>query len=72
MPDGDGRPSITVDRQLCTGSGVCIVFAPATFGHDDETKAIVLDPVGDPVGDLRAAAEGCPTGAIQLTDQEGA
>jgi len=54
------------------GSGVCIAFAPATFAHDADTKAVVLDPAGDPVTDIRAAAEGCPTGAIVLVDQEGA
>ena len=28
------------------GSGMCIVYAPDTFAHDDETKAIVVDPDG--------------------------
>ena len=54
------------------GSGVCIACAPATFAHDDETKAVVRDPAGDLVADIRAAAEGCPTGAIVLADHEGA
>ena len=31
------------------GSGMCIVYAPNTFAHDDETKAIVVDPDGDPI-----------------------
>ena len=31
------------------GSGMCIVYAPATFAHDDETKAMVVDPAGDPI-----------------------
>jgi ferredoxin len=70
--DTDGRPWITVDRALCMGSGVCIAFAPATFAHDAVTKAVILAPDGDPVGDVRAAAEGCPTGAIVLVDQGGA
>ncbi len=54
------------------GSGVCIAFAPGTFAHDGATKAVVLDPGGDPEADVRAAAEGCPTGAISLVDEEGA
>ena len=53
------------------GSGVCIAFAPGTFAHDDETKAVVRDLAGDLVADVRAAAEGCPTGAIVPTDHEG-
>lgn len=72
MAEGDGRTSVTVNQELCTGSGVCIAFAPATFAHDAETKAVVVDPAGDPVADIRAAAEGCPTGAIVLVDREGA
>lgn len=71
MPEPVRHPSITVDRELCSGSGICIVFAPATFGHDAETKAVVIDPHGDSIEDLVAAAEGCPTGAIVLVDQEG-
>jgi ferredoxin len=63
---------VSVDRELCMGSGVCIAFAPGTFAHDAETKAIVLDPTGDPAADIEAAAEGCPTGAITLANEEGA
>ena len=33
--------SVEVDRDLCMGSGVCIAYAPATFAHDAETKAVV-------------------------------
>jgi ferredoxin len=54
------------------GSGVCIAFAPATFAHDAETKAVVLDPAGDARADIEAAAVGCPTAAIVLAHQEGA
>jgi ferredoxin len=54
------------------GSGVCVAFAPATFAHDAETKSVVLDPAGDAVADIEAAAEGCPTGAIVLADLQGA
>jgi ferredoxin len=68
-----GRPVISVDRDRCMGSGMCIVFAPATFAHDDEAKAVVVDAGGDPAESVRAAVEGCPTGALQLvSDEEGA
>ncbi len=71
MSEG-GALSVAVDRDLCMGSGVCIAFAPATFAHDAETKAVVLDSFGDREADIRAAAEGCPTGAIVLVENEGA
>ena len=72
MIGSGGQLSVTVDRDLCTGSGVCIAYAPATFAHDADTKAIVLYPLGDRVTDIRAAAEACPTGAIVVDDREGA
>jgi ferredoxin len=69
--DGGGGISVSVDREMCMGTGVCIAFAPRTFAHDSETKAIVLDPAGDTKADIEAAAEGCPTGAIMLANEEG-
>ncbi len=38
-----------------------------TFAHDDETKAIVVDPIGDAIDTIRIAVEACPTGALSLT-----
>jgi ferredoxin len=72
MPDdmaGD-VPTIVVDRELCMGSGMCIVYAPLTFAHDDETKAIVVDPDGDPIESIRNAVQACPTSAIRLVDED--
>ena len=65
-------PEIKVDRDLCMGSGMCIVYAPGTFAHDDETKAVVVDPAGDPIESIRNAVQACPTSAISLTDDQGA
>jgi ferredoxin len=70
VPDAAGGLSIEVDRELCTGSGVCIAYAPATFAHDAETKAVVVDPSGDAPSEIRSAAEGCPTGAITVKQKE--
>jgi ferredoxin len=54
------------------GSGVCIMYAASTFAHDNETKAIVVDPTGDPVESILTAVEGCPTGALSVrTEEEG-
>ena len=63
MPD-----RIVVDRELCMGSGMCIVYAANTFAHDDETKAIVVDPTGDSIEAIRIAVEACPTSAIRIVD----
>jgi ferredoxin len=61
-------PIIAVDRELCMGSGMCIIYAPGTFEHDDETKAVVVDPNGDPIESIRNAVQACPTSAITLTE----
>jgi len=58
--------SVVVDRELCVGSGMCVVYAPATFTHDEQAKAVVLDPPGDPVEAIGTAVEACPTGALRL------
>ena len=69
MPE-DRRPSgIAVDRALCMGSGMCIMYAANTFAHDDETKAVVVDIYGDSIDALQNAVEACPTGAVTLVYQ---
>jgi ferredoxin len=72
MPDANAarqEAGIVVDRELCMGSGMCIVYAPGTFAHDDETKAIVVDPEGDPIASIRNAVQACPTSAITLVTE---
>ena len=48
------------------GSGLCVVYAPNTFGQDEATKAVVRDPSGDPPESVRIAVDACPTGALSL------
>jgi ferredoxin len=66
MPEDGAAPTIVIDRELCMGSGMCIVYAPNTFAHDDETKAVVVDPAGDSIDAVMNAVQACPTSAIQL------
>lgn len=64
---------VVVDRTMCLGSGMCLVYAPGTFVHDEETKAVVRDPAGDPADAIETAVEACPTGALSIVpDQDGA
>jgi len=53
------------------GSGTCIMYAPGTFTHDGDTKAVVIAVNGDPVESIRTAVEACPTGALTLSNAEG-
>jgi ferredoxin len=47
---------------------MCIMYAPGTFAQDEQTKAVVTDPDGDPVESIRIAVEACPTGALRIID----
>ncbi len=62
---------VAIDRDACMGSGMCVVYAPASFEHDDETKAIFLQPPGDSLDAVRTAIEACPTGALTLIVDDG-
>ena len=66
-----GTDLFTVDRELCIGSGMCIVYAPETFAHDEQTKVIVVDPTGDSEESIRTAVEACPTRALSLAGEKG-
>jgi ferredoxin len=57
---------IEIDRSICMGSGVCVVYAPETFDIDEETKSVVQDPEGNPFAQIEAAVAGCPTGALKI------
>jgi ferredoxin len=61
------RPHITVDRDICMGSGMCCMYAPNTFDIDDETRSFVKNAHGDPIDMIRTAVEACPTGALTLS-----
>ncbi len=62
--------TIVVDRELCLGTGMCIVYAPATFAHDADTKSVVLEPPGDSIEKIRTAIEACPMAALSLVPTE--
>ena len=63
--------SVVIDRELCMGSGLCITYAPGTFEHDEEARAVLRTSTTDALDEVRSAVEACPTGAIQLITQEG-
>jgi ferredoxin len=47
------------------------MYAPGTFAHDEEAKAIVVDPEGDPAEAIQIAVEACPVSALSLVPREG-
>jgi ferredoxin len=60
---------ISVDRDICVGSGTCVFTEPAVFRQNDEDGRVEL--TGTAPGDLppdgvREAIARCPVGAILL------
>jgi len=62
---------VTVDREACMGSGMCVVYAPNTFVHDEQAKAVFQQPPGDSLEAVQAALEACPTAALMLVSDDG-
>ena len=54
------RIRIEVDRGLCIGSGDCVDTAPEVFELDEEDKARVIDPDGEPYDVVLEAAGELP------------
>ncbi len=58
---------VTVDKDLCTGCGLCVDECPDVFEMDEDAGVAVVKS-GDVPVDLedsaRDAAEGCPVEAI--------
>ena len=59
---------VAVDRELCMGAGLCVLYAPGTFAHDVEAKAFVVDSPTDDLDTIRTAASACPTAAITIDE----
>ena len=59
---------ISINRDVCMGSGNCSFWAPGVFDLDDDGIAIVLDVTAAPDDKIVLAAQGCPTQAIAVFD----
>jgi len=59
-----------VDKDLCTGCGLCEGTAPDVFSLANEPYAeVILDPIPEELWeDVRMAAEDCPEGAITIEE----
>ncbi|HLU73476.1 MAG TPA: ferredoxin [Nonomuraea sp.] len=59
---------IIVDRDRCTGLGICESLASEYFEVDDDGELILLreDASEEDLEALRAAIDGCPTEALRL------
>ncbi|GGU74066.1 ferredoxin [Streptomyces albospinus] len=61
---------ITIDKNLCIGSGQCALTAPSVFTQDDDGFSALLpgreDGAGDPL--VGEAARACPVQAITIAE----
>lgn len=58
----------TVDKELCSGCGLCAETCPDVFemGDDDIAKIKTTPVPASAEGCTKEAAEGCPTEAIKI------
>ncbi len=62
---------IAADRDLCIGSGMCVVSAPAVFDQDDDeglVELLVDEPDGPDAAAAREAVDLCPSGALRVVE----
>ncbi len=58
-----------VDRDLCTGCGLCVDTCPAVFEMDDAVaKVLVASVPEDALDSCREAADNCPVEAINIKE----
>ncbi len=60
-------PQVTIDRDLCIGSGTCEAMNPAVFQLGEDGIAFVVEGAKADSQSLLDAVNSCPSGAIQLT-----
>ena len=64
---------MTIDPDLCIGSGECVRVAPAAFQLSEEEGIAVPQPgaAAEDPAQLVLAARNCPTRAIQVVAADG-
>lgn len=59
---------MSIDEDVCIGSGTCVQIAPAVFELSDEGVAQVIAPDAAELADLHRAEDSCPVAAISVED----
>jgi ferredoxin len=61
---------ISADRDVCIGSGNCVMALPAVFDQDDDGIVTVLTATPAPAleDQVRGAVRRCPSGALSLQE----
>ena len=62
-------PRVSVDQDVCIGSGTCVQIAAGVFELNDEGVAQVVDETAAELADLESAEGSCPVAAISVGDE---
>jgi ferredoxin len=58
--------AVSIDQDVCMGSGNCVYAAPGVFDLDDDAIGFVVDSGGAPEDEVIAIAQRCPSRAITV------
>jgi ferredoxin len=62
---------VEADREVCIGSGNCLLNAPTVFDQDEKEALVVVlqpEPPAEVHNLVRRAAHLCPSAAISITE----
>lgn len=60
---------VTVDKDLCIGSGGCVLRAPEGFEFDAARQSCARQELLEPSDLVLEAAETCPVEAIEIVEE---
>jgi len=63
-----GNYKVQVIKKLCIGAATCVAVSPGVFELDAQNIAVIKEGANDSPENIVAAAQGCPTKAIIVTD----
>ena len=64
------RWKISVDKDVCICSAMCVALAPGRFVLDEQQRSGPVEAEIDPDEEVRDAAASCPSEAISLVDAD--
>ena len=66
-----GQLRVSVDREVCCGSGNCVRIAPEVFDQSDDDGLVMLrepEPGAEHESAVYEAVDTCPSAAISATE----
>jgi ferredoxin len=64
---------IISDKNVCIGSGQCVLVAPELFDQDEADGSVITraeQPPADSLDEAREAVALCPSGALSFVEDE--